>query len=136
MKAVNWFVQKWYVWVLLFIGGLLFYGRQQKKAMHTRAKFTVGSLDGWYHTAKSGRFFNFNFVVNNSLYSGSNGWQAGMNEADKARYLVEYDSLAPEVNVGHFDVPIPDSLRAPANGWRVPPVRVPARLLGHGKGNN
>ena len=126
-------MRKWYLWVLLLIGGFLVYGRFQKTAMHVRAKFTVGSIDGWYFTAKSGRFFNFNFVVAGSLYSGSNGWQAGMNEAEKARYLVEYDSLNPEVSIAHFDVPIPDSIRAPANGWRVPPVPVSQRILDPGK---
>ena len=136
MKAMQWVVQKWYWWVLLFVGGVLVYGRYQKTAMQPRAKFTAGSVDGGYFTAKSGRFFNFNFVVAGSLYSGSSGWQAGMNEANKARYLVAYDSLDPEVSIAHFDVPIPDSIRAPANGWRVPPCPVPQGIPGRGKQKN
>ena len=60
-----------------------------------------------------------------------------MNEENGARYLVEYDSLAPEQNVGHFNVPIPDSIRQPpVNGWRVPPFPVPAWFLDHGKEGN
>ena len=53
-----------------------------------------------------------------------------MDEANGSRYLVEYDSLDPKVNVGHFDVPIPDSIRAPANGWRTPPFPIPQWILG------
>lgn len=49
------------------------------------------------------------------------------------RYLVEYDSLAPEQNAGHFDVPIPDSVHPPANGWRTLPFPVPAWITDRGK---
>lgn len=103
--------------------------------MHKRAKFTLGAIDGWHHTAKNGRFFGFKFSVAGRRYGGSSGWESGMREANGSPCLVEYDSLAPEMNVGHFAIPIPDSLRhAPANGWRVPPFPVPAWYLDHGDG--
>lgn len=101
--------------------------------MHERAKFAVGTIDGWHFTAKSGRYFNFTFLLSDTTYSGSSSRQAHMNETNGSRYLVEYDSLDPEVNVGHFDVPIPDSVAAPVNGWRMPPVPVPAWFFDHGK---
>lgn len=133
MSIIRWLFRNWAVVGLLGFVVAFFFDRQNTNLMHERAKFTVGIIDGWHYTAKSGRFFNFTFPLADTIYGGSSGRKAYMNEANGSRYLVEYDSLHPEVNVGHFDVPIPDSLRAPANGWRVPPVRVPVWFLDHGK---
>lgn len=102
--------------------------------MHQQAKFTLGTLYGWRYTTNSGRFFNFEFSVGGQLYRGSSSWEAHMREANGSPCLVEYDSLDPQQNVGHFAVPIPDSIKhAPLNGWRVPPFPVPAWYLDHGQ---
>lgn len=134
MNIIRWLLKQWAVIVLLLGVAGFFYYRQQGSQMHERAKFTIGAVDGWHYTAKSGRFFNFHFVVEGQQYGGSSPRQAHMNEANGARYLVEYDSLAPSQNVGHFDVPIPDTIhQAPAVGWRRPPFPVPAWILDHGR---
>ncbi len=102
--------------------------------MHQRAKFTLGTVDGWHYTAKSGRMFGFNFVVAGKEYGGPSGWKSGMKEANGALCVVEYDSLDPTVNVGHFAIAVPDSIRRPpANGWRVPPFPIPRQVLDRGK---
>jgi hypothetical protein len=64
--------------------------------MHKRAKFTLGTIDGWHQTAKSGRMFSFTFKVNGTQYGGSSGWESGMKEADGSRCRVGYDSLDPQ----------------------------------------
>ena len=134
MKAVQWLLRNWAAMGLLGFAIAFYYDRQNRNLMHERAKFTVGTIDGWHQTAKSGRFFGFKFSVAGQPYGGSSGWHSGMNEADGSPCLVEYDSLAPTMNAGHFAVPIPDSLRhVPANGWRVPPFPVPAWITDHGR---
>jgi hypothetical protein len=134
MKIISWLFRNWAVIVLgLGVIGFIRY-RQTMNMMHERAKFTLGTIDGWYQTAKSGRRFKFAFDVAGTQYGGSSGWRSGMNEADGSPCLVEYDSLDPQQNVGHFAVAIPDSIRRPpANGWRVPPFPVPAWYLDHGR---
>ena len=136
MKVIAWLFRNWAVIVLgLGVIGFIQY-RKTRNQMHQRAKFTLGAIDGWHQTAKSGRMFGFNFKVAGTRYGGSSGWESGMNEADGSRCLVEYDSLDPQQNVGHFAVAIPDSIRqAPANGWSVPPFPVPAWYLDHGREN-
>lgn len=134
MKVVAWLFRNWAVIALgLGVIGFIQY-RQLRNKMHERAKFTLGTIDGWHQTAKSGRMFGFRFEVASKQYGGSSGWESGMNEADGSLCLVEYDSLDPQQNVGHFAIAIPDSIRRPpANGWRVPPFPVPAWYLDHGR---
>ena len=134
MKTVAWLSRNWAVFVLIFGAIGVFYITRLDKQMHQRAKFTLGAIDGWHQTAKSGRMFGFNFKVAGTRYGGYSGWESGMNEADGSRCLVEYDSLDQQQNVGHFAVAIPDSIRqGPANGWSVPPFPVPAWYLDHGR---
>ena len=134
MKVISWLFRNWAVFVLA-AGAIGFvYVARLDKQMHQRAKFTLGSITGWHQTAKSGRMFGFYFTVAGTRYGGSSGWESGMNEADGSPCLVEYDSLNPQQNVGHFGIIIPDNLRrAPANGWQVPPFPVPAWYLDHGR---
>ena len=136
MKVVSWIFRNWPIFVLAFAVGGFFYYRKVDTIMHQRAKFTVGLIKGWHYTVKNGRFFGFRFEVAGTRYGGSSGWESGMKEADGSPCLVEYDSLDPRQNVGHFAVAIPDSIRRPpANGWRVPPFPVPAWYLDHGREN-
>lgn len=134
MKVFAWLFRHWAV-IFLVLGAIGFVRyRQTRSKMHVRAKFTLGKIDGWHQTAKSGRRFGFQFEVAGRRYGGSSGWESGMREADGSPCLVEYDSLDPQQNVGHFAVPIPDSIRRPpVNGWRVPPFPVPAWYLDHGR---
>lgn len=133
MKVLSWLLKHWAP-IVLGLGALAFINyRWQADQMHVRARFTIGLLDDWHYTAKSGRFFNYHFAVRGVPYEGSSSRQAHMNEAKGTRYLVEYDSLAPAQNVGHFDIAIPDSIRqAPANGWGKPPFPLPAWMVDHG----
>lgn len=133
MIVIRWIIRHWAVIGLSGLAIVWFYAGHKDNLMHERAKFTVGTIYGWYFTPKSGRYFKFEFKVADSSHRNSSPRHALMNEADGARYLVEYDSIDPSVSVAHFDVPIPDSIRAPTNGWRVPPVPVPAWFLDHGK---
>lgn len=130
---MHWLLRNWAV-VLLAVGVGYFIYDAKTNHLHEQAKFTLGTIDGYRYTTNSGRFFNFSFDVAGRQYGGSSGWQAGMHEANGSPCLVEYDSLDPSQNAGHFGVPIPDTLRqAPRNGWRVPPFPVPAWLLDHGQ---
>ncbi len=100
---------------------------------HERAKFTIGYLTGYVYQ-KSGKSYNFRFGVQGTEYEGQSLSNKHMDDRDGGRFVVEYDSLDPGTNVGHFDVFVPDSIRqAPANGWTRPPFPVPARLLDRGK---
>ena len=132
MNVIRWVLRHWALLGLASFAVAFWFMNQSITHLHERAKFTLGTIDGWRYTANSGRFFGFSFQVAGVPYGGSSKWKPGMLEADGSRCLVEYDSLDPAVNVGHFDVLIPDSVQAPANGWRVPPVRVPAWLLSRG----
>ena len=116
---------------LLLIG--VFYVAHVGDVGHQRAKFTIGYLTGHVYQ-KSGKFYNYRFAVRNTLYVGQSLPDTGMDDRDGARFVVEYDSLNPEENLGHFAVTVPDSIRRPPlNGWTRPPFPVPARLLDRGK---
>ena len=100
---------------------------------HERAKFTIAYLTGYVYQ-KSGKFYNYRFEVQGTIYHGQSLPDTGMDDRDGARFVVEYDSTHPGTNVGHFAVTIPDSIRRPPlNGWTRPPFPVPARLLDRGK---
>ena len=101
---------------------------------HERAKFTIGYLTGYVYQPKSGKYYKYRFEVQGTEYVGESLPDKGMDDRDGARFVVEYDSIDPEENLGHFAVLVPDSIRqAPANGWTRPPFPVPARLLDRGK---
>ena len=101
---------------------------------HERAKFTIGYLTGYMYQ-KSGKRYRYSFEVQRAVYKGQSlPPDEGMDDRDGARFVVEYDSTDPGINVGHFAVTIPDSIRRPPlNGWTRPPFPVPARLLDRGK---
>jgi len=134
MSTIRWIFRKWALFGLLGFAIIYYQYIKEDKLMHQRAKFTLGTIDGYRYTTNSGRFFGFNFTVAGKPYGGSSGWESGMREADGSPCLVEYDSIDPQQNAGHFAIPIPDSIRRPPrNGWRVPPFPVPARYLDHGR---
>ena len=120
----------------LFMGLVVagtFYAAHIFNEGHERAKFTIAYLTGYmYH--KSGKFYNYRFEVQGTSYEGESLPDMGMDDRKGARFVVEYDSTDPGINVGHFAVTIPDSIRRPPlNGWTRPPFPVPARLLDRGK---
>ena len=131
---VTWVARHWPV--LALPAGLFLLTRTYHTApfAHARARFTAGTVTGW-HDADGTRDFAFRYAVTGTAYAGSRGRAAGPRDAPGTRCLVEYDSLAPALSVGHLDVPIPASIRhVPANGWRVPPFPVPAWITDHGNG--
>ena len=122
---------------LIFLGSMLalvFYAAHVGDIGHERAKFTIGYLTGYVYQ-KSGKRYNYRFNIQNTVYEGQSlPPDEEMDDRDGARFVVEYDSLNPEENLGHFAVTIPDSIRhPPLNGWTRPPFPVPARLLDRGK---
>ena len=118
---------------LLLIG--VFYVAHVGDVGHQRAKFTIGYLTGYVYQYKTGKHYNYRFTVQGTSYVGqSSSPDEDMDDRDGARFVVEYDSLNPEENLGHFAVTVPDSIRRPPlNGWTRPPFPVPARLLDRGK---
>ena len=102
---------------------------------HRRARFTLGILATQRTTEAGSRMGGYSFTVHKAAYAGTIAHPAKTTgDALGPRCLVEYDSLNPRQNVGHFAVAIPDSIRqAPANGWRVPPFPVPQGILNRGK---
>ena len=84
-----------------------------------RGKYTIGYVTGRTVLPSSGWSVQYRFAVNDAVYTGSAPDVSGMNRADGARYLLKYDSLAPDTHQIFYEDPIPDSIaRAPRNGWR------------------
>ena len=125
-RLLNW-VGKHLVW---FVVGIClaegWYGLRAKQKMHTRAHFTIGYITGGTYRPKSGRSYSYYYRVKDKEYEATDISEAGMNTENGARFVVEYNSLEPEVSTGHFTLAVPDSIReAPTDGWRKPPVSVP-----------
>ena len=121
----------------VFLGlGLIgvFYVAHLGNIGHERAKFTIGYLTGYVYQPKSGKYYKYRFEVQGALYVGESLPDKGMDDRNGARFVVEYDSIDPEENLGHFAVLVPDSIRQPpANGWTRPPFPLPAPQLDPGK---
>ncbi|GAA4027386.1 hypothetical protein GCM10022409_09220 [Hymenobacter glaciei] len=119
--------------VYLVIGICLaggWYGMRAKQTMHTRARYTIGYITGGIYRPKSGKSYSYRFAVKGKEYEATDISEAGMETENGARFLVEYDSLDPEVSTGHFTVSVPDSIAAsPPSGWIIPPF--PNKAIGH-----
>lgn len=90
----------------------------KNKVMHQRGKYTIGYVTGWRQTLKSGRSIDYQCAVNGITYSSSVLEEKGMNSTVGTRYLVEYDSTAPELNYIYYHRPLSIRLgNAPLNGW-------------------
>ena len=135
MPLRTWLARNWIVLVLPAGLFLLLRPHHTPAFAHRRARFTLGSVTAQRTREAGRRVVEFAFAVRGVPYTGTAGYAATTGRGVPGpRCLVEYDSLDPQQNVGHFAVPIPDSLRrAPANGWRVPPFPVPAWFPDHGK---
>jgi hypothetical protein len=134
MAALRWLRTYWGGLLLGLFGLYWLWASRAGDRLHQRAHYTIGYLTGWRPTPKSGTYYNFYFMVADSLYRGSSPSDAGMATATGSRFVVKYDSLNPDSNVGYFKVTIPDSIRkAPPTGWRVPPFPIPQQLLDRGK---
>ena len=117
--------------ILLFLAGG-WYSVHLTRVMHTRAKFTIGYLTGGIYTPKSGKKYSYLFSVAGKTYEDTDTRETNMATNNGSRFLVEYDSLDPEISTGHFAIAVPNSIRtSPANGWTVPPFPVPAQVLDH-----
>ena len=130
-----WLRRNWVVLVLPAGLFLLLRTYHTPAFAHQRAKFTVGRIIGQRTTQVGSRLIDFQFTVQQATYSGTTSYPAATGgRALGPRCLVEYDSLAPQQNVGYFAIPIPDSIReAPANGWRKPPFPIPHWILNRTK---
>jgi hypothetical protein len=110
--------------VFLVIGICLaggWYGMRAKQKMHTRARYTIGHLTGGIYRPKSGKSYGYRYRVKGKAYEATDISEEGMVTETGTRFLVEYDSLNPEVSTGHFNVSIPDSIIAsPFSGWNTP----------------
>jgi hypothetical protein len=115
------------MYVVLAIGlAASWYSGHVSEVMHTRARYTIGYLTGGIYTPKSGKKYSYNYRVQNKVYEATDSREDRMNNTEGARFLVEYDSLNPEVSDGHFAAAVPDSiLDSPPNGWKTPPVPIP-----------
>ena len=92
-----------------------------------RGKYTIGYVSGRTVLPGSGWSVQYRFTVEDALYTGSAPEETDMNTATNARYLVLYDSTAPDWHQIYYEDPIPDSIRrAPRNGWRWRPWPDPA----------
>lgn len=126
MAVLKWLRTYWWVLLLLLVAFFWVLAQRDNALLTQRAKYTIGYLTGSHYSVKNGKYFDFRFAVADSIYQGSSLSDKGMATANGSRFVVQYDSLHPAVNVGHFAQAIPDSIRqAPANGWRVPPVALP-----------
>jgi hypothetical protein len=122
----------WFVIGICLAGG--WYGMRAKQAMHTRPRYTIGCLTGGIYRPKSGKSYSYYYRVKGKEYKATDISETGMNTESGARFVVEYDSLNPEVSTGHFTLAVPDSIQtSPPNGWVVPPFPVPARYLNQRK---
>jgi len=84
-----------------------------------RGKYTIGYVTGRTVMPSSGWSIQYRFAVRDTTYTGSAPEHGGMNRKDGARYLLTYDSLAPDWSQIDYEAPIPDSIgQAPPNGWR------------------
>ena len=106
------------------------YSLQRRRLMQTRSRFTIGYLTGAIPSARGGMRYGYRFRVGGRPYEDADQRESYMATADGSRFLVEYDSLDPEVSMGHFTLAVPDSIQqAPAKGWARPPFAVPDSLL-------
>jgi hypothetical protein len=130
-----WLSRNWIVLVLPVGLFLLLRTYHTPALAHRRAKFTLGRITEQRTTQVGSRMIGFRFAVQRVAYSGTTGYPAATSGSTLGlRCLVEYDSLDPQQNVGHFNVTIPDSIReAPANGWRKLPFPVPQWILTTGQ---
>lgn len=131
---MNWLKKYWAGLLLgLFAIGWLVVDQLHRR-MHHRAHYTIGYVTGWHPTSKSSIHYDFRFMDKGSIYQGSSPNDQGSNTFKGARFVVKYDSIDPTINVGYFNLLIPESIRqAPANGWRKPPFPVPQWILTMGQ---
>jgi hypothetical protein len=135
MPLRTWLTRNWIVLALPTGLFLLLRTYHTPAFAHQRARFTLGILTQQRLTETGSRLVEFRFTVHKVAYTGATAYPAQTNRDSLVlRCLVEYDSLDPRQNVGHFAITIPDSIRqAPANGWQRPPFPVPLWILDHGK---
>lgn len=132
MDSISWLRRNWAFLFLGFVAIAWIYAAHSGDQMHQRAKFTIGYITGWHLTAKSGKYYEFHFMVRDSVYEGNSSTETGMDRRNGARFVVEYDSLNPGTNVGHFAVIVPNVIQQPPrDGWRTPPFPVPAWIINH-----
>ena len=105
--------------VVVVIGAIVWGGVLYRTSMGLRqGKYTIGYVTGRTVMPSSGWSVQYRFMLGDIIYTGSKAEHSGMNRADGARYLVKYDSLAPDWHQVYYEAPIPDSIRrAPRNGW-------------------
>ena len=134
MTIFSWFRKYWSGLLFGVFAAFLFWALHDRELMNQRAKYTVGYITGWHFSAKNGKYFEFRFSVADSIYEGASLSDKGMATANGSRFVVKYDSLNPETNVGYFNLAIPDSIRQPPRrGWLLPPFPIPRWIAERGK---
>jgi hypothetical protein len=75
---------------------------------------------------KSGKRYSYKYQVKGKEYAATDGRERNINQAVGARFVVENDSLNPEVSTGHFALAVPDGILppCPASG-KHPPFAFP-----------
>ena len=114
----KWLKNNWAYIVLIGIIALFARTYQRAQTMRQRGKYTVGYLGGWIQNIKGGRSFSYTYTVNGKEYHGSMVEERGMNRANGARYLVEFDSLEPGNSTGYvYDLLAATTPPPPPSGW-------------------
>lgn len=92
-------------------------------------KYTIGVVYGSHWSLKAGQFIDATYVINDISYtiSESAGKLTNQSIIGK-RFLVKFYPAEPEVAVIYINVPVPDEVKVPANGWVIPPFSVPASI--------
>lgn len=117
-NPLTWLVRNFGYFLLPgLVGGYLWFFHSTR-VMHQRGKYTVGYVTGWTQTLKSGRSIDYACTINGVPYRSSVHEEPGMNAAKGTRYVVEYDSVEPQMNWAYYQMPVPSGIGPPpAGGW-------------------
>lgn len=116
-----------YLYAAALAGGFYWFFIRRTNLLWERGKYTIGYVTGRTVLPSSGWSVQYRFVVDDALYTGSAPEETDMNTGANARYLVLYDSTAPDWHQVYYEAPVPDSIhQAPRNGWRGRPWPDPA----------
>ena len=80
--------------------------------------YAIGTVDKIWKPVKGGTVASYIYSINGKEYNG-NVSNSGFEEVAKPgkRFIVEYPEANISRGVMHLDIPVPDSIIAPEEGW-------------------
>lgn len=109
------------VLVLIFVGGIGIQYFNGLKNAKKNAKYTVAYVtSNWHPKNNNGAGTDFVFNIKGEKFNGLYAYRL-----DKGKkYILLYDSLQPENYILLYDHQLPDTIKAPVNGWVLKDVPV------------